>query len=457
MAISLPTRADLFRAFVRRMVALQEVVTDFSNVSIISAIGRAVAAVTELAVLEAAQVRRDASLLSAAEDALDNLMAEHGTARQAAARAKVLVVLRPTKATVQTITVGTGPGGGDELTVDDVGDLEVGMSVRIRSEDGLTTEAADILSITALVIEVSTLTNTYAPTTEDVKILARVEVAAGTALATTSGVALSTLAAVVTGEANPILDGMSTSVALADKVWAEADVAGTAGNIDPGDVTNLSTPVAGIQVVFNPAPATGGTDEESDAEARRRTIYLGSAANQLTGAWLEATCAAGDTDALRTLKTDAASGLNIIPLIVVSRAGGALSSTAKDNLVAYLEQRARFGVTFDIADIVPTEISIVATITLERGYALRDVWVAASSGLADYLDLRTWVWGQSVDATALYDLVRSVAGVAGLDPADFSPGSDVTVADDSLPILVYVELIDATTGETVGGDLAQEY
>lgn len=454
---SIPTRSDLFRGLVRNMLARQSALTDFSNSSILSALLRAFAGVLELVVMEAVQVRRDSSLLSAAEDALDNQLAEHGTARLSATRSKVLVVLRPTKATLSAISVGTGPTGGDELTVDNTGDLTVGMSVRIRNGDGTVTEAADITDITGLVVEVSTLVNTYDPTTDDVKILARIEVPAGTALATTSGVAFSTLAAVVTGEANPILDGMSASVALADKVWAEADTAGVSGNVDPGDITDLASPVAGIQLAFNPAPADGGRDEESDAEARRRAIYMGSVANQLTSAWLESTCAAGDSDALRSLKTDAASGLNTIPIIVVSRSGGALGTTAKENLVAYLEQRARFGVTFEISDIVPTEISVVATVTLERGYTLRDVWIQVCSNLANYLDLRTWPWGQSVDASAIYDIVRNTVGVAGLDPDDITPGSDVGVLDDSLPMLVYVELIDATTGDIVGADLTVEY
>jgi hypothetical protein len=48
-------------------------------------------------------------------------------------------------------------------------------------------------------------------------------------------------------------------------------------------------------------------------------------------------------------------------------------------------------------------------------------------------------------------------GVAGLDPDDITPGSDVGVLDDSLPMLVYVELIDATTGDIVGADLTVEY
>lgn len=457
MASSIPTRADLFRALVRNFVARQTAVTDFSSASIISAILRTVAGVTELAVGEAVQVRRDSSLLSAEGDALDDLLAEHGTSRQPAARARTLVVLRPTKATVSAISAGTGPGGGDELTVNDVGDLEVGMSVRIRSADGSTTETTDILSITGLVIEVTGLVGTYSPGTEDVKILARVEIPAGTALATTSGTAYSTLDVVVTGEANPILDGMSTSVATADKVWAEADTAGAAGNIDAGDITNLQAPVAGVVAAFNPAPGTGGVDEETDAQARRRAIYLGSAANQVTSAWLEAICAAGDEDALRSRKVDEASGLNVIPLIVVSRAGGALSTTAKDNLVAYLEQRVRFGITFEISDIVPTEVSVTATVTLERGAVLREVWIGVCANLADYLDLRTWAWGEAVDASTIYGLVRNATGVAGLDPADISPDTDVTVGDNSLPMLVYVALTDAATGDTVGGDLVVEY
>jgi uncharacterized phage protein gp47/JayE len=48
-------------------------------------------------------------------------------------------------------------------------------------------------------------------------------------------------------------------------VAATAEVAGTRGNVGAGQLIFLATPVAGVTAVTNPAGATGGADQETDA------------------------------------------------------------------------------------------------------------------------------------------------------------------------------------------------
>ena len=56
-----------------------------------------------------------------------------------------------------------------------------------------------------------------------------------------------------------------------------ADAAGAAGNASANTITLLATTVPGIDTVFNPIPATGGSDPESDDALRARfRAYIGS-------------------------------------------------------------------------------------------------------------------------------------------------------------------------------------
>lgn len=463
MSLTFPTRGELFRKAVLLARAYTDGLTWFGVNSVIGAVLQVSAFMGEIGSQLAAATQRRSSLLAAEGEDLDNLLAESGTERRAGTRAQVLVVLRPFRASVTDITIGGGTGTNDLIEVDDSSGLDVGMSIRIRSEDAAITEAKTIVAITVGTgpsgndeIEVTALAGTYPHASTDVAILARVTIPAGSTFATSSGVSLSTLEEVTTGDANPALDGMSTAVSLADVAIAEADEVGTAGNIAPYDITDLATPITGLLEAFNPVAAQGGTDEESDAQARVRAIGQPAAANLDTEAWLYALARAGDEDVLR-VRVLQAEAINEINVGVLTRSGGALGSTAKTALAEYLADRSRAALDISIDDITLTEVSIVATVSLSRGATLREVWIAVCSAVADYLDYETWEWGTDVDAGTLYDVVRAVTGVESIDPDAFTPGADVTVGADSLPVLVNVQLVDAATGDTVSADLSAVY
>lgn len=465
MSSTYPDRRELFRKAVLLLTSYTSELTWFGRNSVVGALLRVAAFMGELASQFAVRIQSRLSKLAATGEDLDTLLAEDGTERRAGTRAQVLVILRPARSRVTNIDIGGGTGTNDLIEVESAVDFVTSMSIRIRDADGSTTETATIIAITNGTgpnggdeLEVAALAGAYTPSTtaDDVVVLARITVPSGTALATTSGVGLTTLEEVTTGEANPILDGMSTSVSLADKVLAEADEVGVAGNIEPYDITDLATPETGLLSCFNPAPGYGGTEEESDAQARVRVIHQSAGASQTTEAWLIATAKAADEDVLRVVQTTS-DDLNTLAVTVLTRSGGALTSTAKTALEEYLAQRSRAGLAFSVGDITMTEVSITATLTLARGYTLREVWIAAASAIATYLDYETWTFGTDVDAGALYELVSDTVGVESIDPDDFDPGSDVAVGAESLPRLVYLSLTDATSGDTVGGDLSQVY
>lgn len=53
-------------------------------------------------------------------------------------------------------------------------------------------------------------------------------------------------------------------------ILVAAQTAGAAGNVDASTITELSTPITGVNSVTNPAPFTNGRDEETDDERKTR-------------------------------------------------------------------------------------------------------------------------------------------------------------------------------------------
>lgn len=169
--MTLPTRDELVRAWVRLFATYQDVVTWFGSKSVARAFGIAVGELASMAVdLKVALLRRF-TLLGASGEDLIAVAAEHGVRPLPDARSRLLLVVVPETTTVTAITLGSGPvAGGDELEVEDSSAFGVGASIRIRNVDGSTTEAQTIVGISAASgpgggdeLEVGTLAGTYAP------------------------------------------------------------------------------------------------------------------------------------------------------------------------------------------------------------------------------------------------------------------------------------------------------
>ena len=178
----------------------------------------------------------------------------------------MFLLIQPKSALVESIG-----GGGTTVTVDDAGEFAATDSIRIRSADGSTTEIATILSVAANVITLTAaLSNSYNPGSEDVRILHRDTIPAESVVTTSAGVTFSTLAAVTTGDANPVLDGESTFLGLTDKVWAECTTPGAAGNIDPESVIDFEPARPKVNAVINPERGDGGAGIETDFDVKYR-------------------------------------------------------------------------------------------------------------------------------------------------------------------------------------------
>ncbi len=104
-------------------------------------------------------------------------------------------------------------------------------------------------------------------------------VPAGAVVRTADGTQSFVVVAVPTNPAwNATLNGYVVAISVASvSVPVVAEVAGTAGNVQPNTITLLATAIPGIDQVTNPLAFAGGANAESDAAFRARFVnYINS-------------------------------------------------------------------------------------------------------------------------------------------------------------------------------------
>ncbi len=99
----------------------------------------------------------------------------------------------------------------------------------------------------------------------------------GTSILTTDG---STTFNVVADTTNPAWNGGAYTIASelsGISVPVLASISGSSGNVLPGSIGLIASPIAGVDTVSNPASMSGGMDAESDAAFRSRfRLYINS-------------------------------------------------------------------------------------------------------------------------------------------------------------------------------------
>lgn len=449
------TRIQLLQDWIRRVLTYTSLVSYFGPNSLLLAWGKATATLVESAHQHYLSLQRRVLLSAATGDWLSAVARERGAERQTQLSGGVFVVFQPVQANVTLINIGAVPGF-DDITVDDGADFLALDEIRIRNGTGATTETAIIAAKpSANVLRVATLVNAYTPATDDVDVLFRIGVPAGTLVRGAGRATFATTTALTTSDSNAVLDGESTSLALADKAWCEATVRGADGAVDAGTITQMVTPIRGIRAVINPAPSTGAAAEESDGDVRYRAAHWPSMLSQETEAGLQELARAANSSCLRCAHVDSDT-VGQMDIRVLHR-GGAFSADELAEIGTYIGDRIRSGLDVVAANVTLTAVNVQASVTLDPGSTLEDAWRAAASRLSDFLDASTWTFGEDVSAADLLVLVRQTDGIASVDASSFLPAADVTVGATSLPTLAYLAMRDTDTGDTVLASLVQSW
>lgn len=449
----LKDRKALVQEWIQRFTTYTDRVTWFGLNSVAKAVAEACGGLAHYCVLLFIGLVRRFTVMAGSGDTLRQVATDRGVRPLSAVQAKVMVIFVPEGANVSAIV---NAGANDDITVDDASPFQAGDSIRIRNGVGSVTETRTIGAVAGNVITVPALAGVYNPAGEDVDILFRATIPKETEIETSVGVRFQTLEQVITGDANPVLDGEGTALSLADKVWCECTTREASGNIDPKTVTGLVTPIRGVKDVYNPERGTGGADDEGDFDLKYRTMQTPTGWNQETLAWLERMAAAANSNVLRALTTTA-SAIGTLAIKVLHRNGGTFTSAQLKEIGQYIADRVRSYMAVEVQNVTLTAVEVEAEITLEADANLEEVWRAASSALATFLDWRKWKQGEDVDPSDLFDLVKNTAGVATVELASFLPAVAVAVGDESFPTLTRVSLLDVDSGDTINAELAQSF
>mgnify|MGYP001350307659 CR=1 FL=1 len=457
------TTPELTADFIRRVVTYTDEITYFGGNGVGAALAEATSAQTAMSEQQYRGLIRRHTLIGSSGDFLTDVMEENGVPRLGPQRSLVLVIVRPWSTRVTDINAG-------QVEVLDSSKFEVGDSIRITSSDGGTSEIVEIQAITTGTgpngldeLDVGLVVQTYTPDPDDddVLVLLRRTLVAGTQFDSDAGIAFQSLDDLTVGDSNPVMAGESVSLALADKVWAEAITPGKAGDVTALTITSLSTPDPDIRAILNPSRAFGGDDAESDFSGKYRAAHQPQMGAIETHAFLEALARRGNTDVLRAVPEDS-DAISTIRIRVLTRSGGGLSADARAALELYMSQRTRSQLAVEVLNLVPTAIEVYADVTLTPGPGnalkrLTAAWRRAADKLADYLDYRKWPEGREVDEAALLTIVLQTRGIATLTTSTFEPAADTPVAAASIPLLARFVLRDTASGQTFGANLTPTF
>lgn len=209
----------------------------------------------------------------------------------------------------------------------------------------------------------------------------------------------------------------------------EAVVAGAAGNVGASSITVLSSPIAGITAVTNPAQTTGGTDQEADGtENTTDTAYfrgrlitdIKNPKNGGTAADFErwAREVAGVTQAKALIQNRGKGTIDV----VVSENYGAPSGTIVTNVQTAIDALRPVTADFQAVAAVANALNVQYTITKKSGY--NNATVQANVSAAIETLRKSLAIGETLALVHLDNAVHDAAGVSTY--VRVAPVADVT-------------------------------
>lgn len=212
-------------------------------------------------------------------------------------------------------------------------------------------------------------------------------------------------------------------------VLAEATVAGTAGNVAAGTITQFSEPPADPNlIVVNEEPAAGGDDEEKDPalRARARDFFRQARRGTLGAIEFGALTVPGVRQASAIEEVDP-GGLPTgrVSIFVADAQGQANSALVTAVLLALLEYRAA-GIIVDVLSAIPEFVSI--RFRLRFSASVNTTVAAESVRLAAVAAVNVLRPNAVLPVSLLFAAARSVPGVIVLDDAIVAPVGDLVPA-----------------------------
>lgn len=232
---------------------------------------------------------------------------------------------------------------------------------------------------------------------------------------------------------------VETGLLLAGEMWADIKVRavepGAGGNAAAGTVTEMAVAPVGIASCVNPAPCSGGVDEEDDESLRQRVLhsfrYLPNGANAAYYRQL----AMADDEVAQAAVVSRPRGVGSVDVVVASYAG-LPGQELLDRLQSAMDAQREIAVDLVVRAPETMEVDVSVQVQEKTGYDAQQVRDRVKNALSAYFSGENL--GQSVLLAKLGSIVYSCEGVENYRIA--LPGEDVAVMQDQLAVLRRLEV-----------------
>ena len=215
---------------------------------------------------------------------------------------------------------------------------------------------------------------------------------------------------------------------------AEALEPGRSGNAAAGTIVILTACPVGITGCTNPAPFTGGSDQEDDASLRSRILEsYQRLPNGANAAWYEQT-AMGHEGVAAARAVGRARGIGTVDVYIATAAG-----LPNGTLLAAVQADVQVKAPAEV------EMDVSAELAVREGADFSAVKAAAEQALASFFSGRRL--GGPVLLAELGDLLYHVEGVENYRL--LAPAADLAAEDGTLPMLGRVTVTEMEADDDV--------
>ena len=219
-------------------------------------------------------------------------------------------------------------------------------------------------------------------------------------------------------------------------ILVQDTVAGSAGNVQSGTITVITTPIPGVDTVTNASAFTNGIDPESDAAMRVRFVaYLASLskATKTAVGYAISSVQQGLNYTLTENQNYNATTNNGYFYVVVDDGTGSPPSGLLTNVGNAIDAVRPLTSTFGVFAPVTTTANIAMTLTTATGYNHASVVTAVSAALTAFINSLTL--GQSLPYTQIAGIVYDVPGVTNATSILLNSGTSDLTADNKHKIV----------------------
>jgi len=219
------------------------------------------------------------------------------------------------------------------------------------------------------------------------------------------------------------------------EVLAQCDTAGSSGNVPTGAIKSFPVTIAGLTLVTNEQPFTGGYDDETDEALRKR--YFTKVQKPATSGnvyqyeqWAEEVSGVGGAKVFPLH-----AGPGTVKVVIMDANKKAAPSALITGTDEYIESVRPIGATVTVASATEVAINISVTSVLAEGFTIELVTPALETMIEEYLQSVAFV-GTMVSYAIIGSKILETTGIEDYSNLLVNGGTvSITLGDEDIPVL----------------------